>query len=288
MDLLIVGNLGPVFEWVRDGIRAASGLPRVAVSDPGLLAAEAGTPAERLCWTNHLTPALAEAVHQGRLRVIATFDLPADALAAVDLTPPLAMRRIAATLYAQGDLLGAPHVMQADQESDPAMLLAHCGLAETGFPPLRNGTNSNSEFAELLAPAYAYARHRHRLPQIWPRSLLLDGDHPDQPLPRVINLTGPARTLAYGPYIGFPPGPARLSAVLAVAPSCRHAEMAIELHGGAPLGRGQFTLTAPGIFAAEIDVNIPSARAALEIRLKSTRGAIEGEIGIDHVTLTPV
>jgi len=283
MDILIVGVSGPVFERVKAGIRAASNLPAVPAADPELLASDPAAPAARLGWTNHLTPELADAVRDGRLRVIQTFDSAEDACAA--LGRPKGPRNAAAALYAQGDLLGLPAVMQADHDCDPAAVLAHCGLADAPFPPLGASLPPEPALADLLAPAFAYARRGERLEQIWPRSVLLDGDHPDQPLPRVINLTGPARNLAYGPYIGFSPGRARLSVVLAVAPTCRHAEMAIELHGSRPLGRGLFLLTQPGMFSAEIDVVVPSARERLEIRLKSERGAIEGEIGVDHVRL---
>jgi len=285
MDILVVGIAGPVFDWVRQGIRAASGLPVVSVTDPGLLASDPAAPSARLCWTNNLTPALSTAVREGRLRVIATFD-PADEFC-VRLGPVKGPRAAAAALYAMGDLHGQSGVMQADRDSAPANILAHCGLADAQFPELDTSASPDPDLAALLAPALVFARRGERLTQVWPRSVLLDGDHPDQPLPRVISLTGPARNLAYGPYIGFSPGRARLSVMLAVAPTCRHAEMAIELHGSAPIARGLFLLTQPGIFAAEIDVVIHSAREALEIRLKSERGAIEGEIGVDHVKLIP-
>ena len=285
MDFLVVGSGGPVFEWVRLGIRAACGLPVVSVGDPALLSADPYAPAARICCTNHLTPELAAAVREGRLRAIQTFDTPEDGCKTLGL--PKGPRNVAASLYAQGDLLGQPTVMQVDRDSDPAAMLIHFGLGEAAFPPPGVSAAADPKLAELLAPALAYARRGERLEQVWPRSVLLDGDHPDQPLPRVIALAGPARNLAYGPYIGFSPGRARLSVVLAVAPTCRHAEMALELHGGGQLGRGYFILTQPGIFAAEIDVMIPSARSALEIRLKSERGAIEGEIGVDHVRITP-
>jgi hypothetical protein len=195
---------------------------------------------------------------------------------------------VAAGLYAMGELLGMPQVMQADRGSDPVDLLAFCGLQAAAFPVLAAEELADTELAELLAPALAYARSGLRTRQVWPRLWLQDGDHHDQSLPRMISLTGPARNLAFGPYIGFSPGPARLAVVLAVAPTCRHAEMAIELHDGTLLGRGIFVLTQPGIFSAEINVVIGSAREELEIRLKNTRGAIEGEIGVDHVSLTPI
>jgi len=257
MDLLIVGISGPLFDRVCRGIRAAAG------------------PTAPLSCTNYLSPERAQAAREGRIRVISTFDTPASGCN---------IRETAAALYAQADLLGAPNVMQADRAADPRLLLALFDLPDAPFPELA----SDPPPEPLLAAAAAYARTGERCVQIWPRALLLDGDNPDQPLPRAISLTGPARNLAYGPYIGFSPGPARLSVVMAVAPTCRHAEMAIELHGSGALGRGLFLLTEPGIFAVELDVVVADAREALEIRLKSERGAIEGELGLDHVELRPV
>ena len=197
--------------------------------------------------------------------------------------PGLSVRDGCALLYALADLRGAS-VFWLDQTTKPADFSRFCGLDPAHLPPLPSVRAENPH----LAPALAWARQAERRPQIWPRSLLLDADHPDQPLPKLIALTGPARNLAYGPYIGFSSGPARLDILLAVSANCHRAEMAIELHGQTMLGRGLFTLTRPGLFTATITVHIPSARDALEIRLKLERGAIEGEIGVDQARLAPV
>lgn len=259
MNLLLVGLPGALFDWVRAGLQQV--------------------PGTQLRCAHHLSPELAAGARAGQFRVVACMGSLAGA------RDTMTLAQMAAALYAMGDLAGVD-VLWVDHHSEPSQILSHCGLPAVDLPPPPPAV-SDAEIETLLAAAQAYARHAERQSQIWPRALLFDGDHPDRPLPRVIELTGPARTLAYGPYIGFSPGPARLAVLLAVAPTCRHGEMAIELHGTHMLGRGKFTLTQPGLFSAEIDVVVGSAREPLEIRLKSERGAIEGEIGVDHVSLAP-
>ncbi len=284
MDILVVGIPGPLFDRARQGISAATGLPVVSVRDPDLLASDPAGAPQRLCFTNHLTLELVQAACERRLKVVSCFDAPEDGAAFYDLPWPKPLRRLSASLFAQAELLGLPDVLRLERREDWPALASHCGVA-LATPEAWTERPVDSDLRELLKPASLYAREGKAAVISWPRDLLLDGDRPDQPLPRVIELAGPARTLAYGPYLYAAPGPARLRIVL--ASDCHHAEMAIELHGAALLGRGLFVLDRNGLFAAEIDVEIASAREALEIRLKSERGAIDGRVGVDHVMIWP-
>ncbi len=151
-----------------------------------------------------------------------------------------------------------------------------------GIPP-----DARHLITAVVEPACRYALDGTRVPVTWPRDCLLWGDRPGEPLPRVLDLTGPARVLAYGPYYALPAGRWTMRAILAFSPSSRGASLALELHGATELARFQFTVDQPGLFAASLPVTIPSPREPLEMRLVTERGAIEGTLGIDRAEFIP-
>jgi hypothetical protein len=141
--------------------------------------------------------------------------------------------------------------------------------------------------AEVVAPLFATAATGVPLAVTWSRDCLFWGDHPGEKLPRIIDLTGPARVLAYGPYLHLPPGSWMVRATLAFSPAAIGAPFAIELHGDGLLGRGRFKPGAAGVFAASFPARVRSPHLANEIRVVSEAGAIDGEIGVDHFQLIP-
>jgi hypothetical protein len=106
-------------------------------------------------------------------------------------------------------------------------------------------------------------------------------------VPRVLDLTGPSRVLVYGPYFRLPPGRWTASATIAFSPSCRDTSFTVEIHGSAEISRRLFRVEKPGVFVVSWPVIVPSVWEALEFRLVSQRGAIEGKLGIDRVELVP-
>lgn len=140
-----------------------------------------------------------------------------------------------------------------------------------------------------LMPAFGYGATGRRRKVAWPRACLSLGDRPDvgPPAPLIVEITGPARILVYGPYFYLAAGRWRMSATLAFSPSARGVRLALGLFGPNSLGGCCFTVERAGVFAASTIITVPSAREALEIRLMVERGAIEGELGIDSVTFDP-
>jgi hypothetical protein len=141
---------------------------------------------------------------------------------------------------------------------------------------------------QVVLPAFRFASTGMRGDVTWPRAVLLWGDHPNEPAPRVLDLTGPARVLCYGPYFRLPPGHWKARVKLAFSPRCKDAPLALEMHGEARHGRCRFRVPGAGLYEAVFPFVIPSPREAIEIRLVSERGAIEGALGIEHATLTPI
>ena len=141
--------------------------------------------------------------------------------------------------------------------------------------------------AEMVGPMFERALAGVGQPIRWSRSCLFWGDHPDQRLPRILDLTGPARVIAYGPYFHLPVSRWTVRATLAFSPAAAGALMAVELHGEDLLGRGKFVAPAAGVFIASFAAQTTTADVPVEIRLVLETGAIEGECGVGHVDLVP-
>lgn len=140
---------------------------------------------------------------------------------------------------------------------------------------------------EVITPMFQIAASGRRQKITWSRAGLFWGDRPGEPLPRIIDLTGPARVLAYGPYFYLPAGGWTVRAVLAFSPAAVGAPMAVELHGDGLLGRGRLSPKQAGVFAASFPADVRSPHVPIEVRVVSEAGAIDGEIGVDHLALVP-
>jgi hypothetical protein len=168
---------------------------------------------------------------------------------------------------------------------DPATPLAACAGLQPGTDRL--STEGRALAHEVVEPMFTAAATGTPQAVRWSRDCLFWGDHPDEKLPRVVGLTGPARVLAYGPYLHLPPGVWTVRATLAFSPAAAGAPFAIELHSDALLGRGRFKPASAGVFLASFRADVASAHLANEIRVINENGAIEGDIGVDHVQLHP-
>jgi hypothetical protein len=212
-----------------------------------------------------------------------------------------------------GDIVCSKNVLilyRSDFQNDPEIgsrILGHAGLwREPAEDPLLQLVRSSIDDLDglltepasipqslqnltktVLAPSIHYGCTGQRVPVVWPRDCLYWGDQPGLPLPRVLELTGPARVLVYGPYYVLPVGTWRIRVTLAVSASACKTPLALELHGAAELARFQFSVDQPGLFVASMVITIRSAREPLECRLTVLRGAIEGQLGLDRIEFTP-
>ena len=139
----------------------------------------------------------------------------------------------------------------------------------------------------VLEPAFHFAATSERLPLTWPRACLLSGDRPDQPAPAVLDLTGPARVIVYGPYFHIPPGHWIAQARFAFSPFARGARIALEFHGASCLARCSFQAERAGIFRIDLPFHVSSDFDIIELRLVLEHGAIEGHVGLDDIHLIP-
>jgi hypothetical protein len=273
-------------------------------------------PAARVFVGDFLQDAWADPIRNGHLAAVLVLDDVGpswEKLSEIGQQPAEVRHNLVAVATSFGDVAGQHRVLVVTRSAwnDPdtlaARILRHAGLsvetsdalfaiiagagstsAPCDFPAAASISDEyRKTIATIVMPAFAYARTGARLPVTWPRSCLYWGDSPGEALPRVLDLTGPSRILAYGPYLALPPGRWTMTTTLALSPASRGAVLSLGLYGAADLGRFEFQVDGPGLFKASIPVTVVSPREPLEIRLVTERGAIEGTIGIDEIAFRP-
>jgi hypothetical protein len=313
MDLLIVGPPGSLFRWVCDLVQAAASAQGVATAT-GYLGRDDAWPEQaapqtadlRLLTANVPSAALLAAAGGEGLPTLIVVGQPAQSLAEMrhgGHELGVTLRHLSASTTPLGSLLERPSTMavtpEAEQNQAEAArnILTFAGLgampdeAVPAFPAAADISTLTPVETELvdaiLAPAFHYATVGERRMFVWPRCSLYWGDHPGEPVPRVIELTGPARVLVYGPYCHLPPGRWAARATLAFSQSCRGAPFALEVLSTKELGRVRFRVPQAGLFEVACSAYVPSSAEPLEMRLVTERGAIDGTLGIDRVEFRP-
>jgi hypothetical protein len=322
-DILVAGSPGTLMGWTFDLLARAIAGRYITVAHLPITGDARWSPpdpasglAARLFVGDFLQEAWVGPIHDGQVAAVLVIDDVSHAWAHLRQTGQQAAEathRLVAAATSFGDLVGHQRVLIVtatagdDLAALAARILAHVGMPVQSAddmvaalalggppqvawelpPPIPICDQARPLIDAVILPALAYGATGQRVPVTWPRDCLFWGDNPGEPLPRALDLAGPSRNLAYGPYLALPPGRWIMSATLAFSPASRGAVLALELHGARELGRIGFTVEGPGLFKASVAVSVPSPREKLEIRLVSERGAIEGVIGIDHIAFQP-
>ncbi|TXI03068.1 MAG: hypothetical protein E6Q76_14560 [Rhizobium sp.] len=112
----------------------------------------------------------------------------------------------------------------------------------------------------------------------WPKETFLSGDRLGETLDDIVDLTGGARCLLYGPYLHLPAGQWNAKLAFDVDEDCYGQVFTVEVHSGELLGRLRICPEGTGSFVAAVPVNVVDPRAPIEIRLMMDSGAIEGRL----------
>ncbi len=301
MRMLLTGTPGPLLEFAERWIAAivqASGqtAPALRRHDPAIedeaiadavrrgdlpAAVVIGDPLSclsALVGAGHTPVAAARALTAGAAPLAAWADWPV-----IQLRPDMAAGEAAKALL-DGLGIAAEAPIAGNQAASLAQLAA-IGAAPSALSDHLAEIQALAD--EVVAPLFAAAATGRGAAVRWSRACLIWGDHPGENLPRIIDLTGPARVLAYGPYFYLPPGAWTVCATLAFSPAAVGTPFAVELHSDTLLGQGRFRPGAAGVFAATFPAYVRSAHLANEIRVINEAGAIDGDIGVDHILLTP-
>jgi hypothetical protein len=235
-----------------------------------------------------------------------------DLITQSNLEPAEATRRVASSCGAISryiDLPGALVITAERDWLDPAATIAavanHFGLAvctsdierivaDLAAAGLRPSVDSEACLADLGEEAAAmingavgaYSEYLG-LPDkiIWARDLFRGEG--GKPVPSMIEITGKARNLIYGPYVALPPGNWTADLVIGFSEDAIDTTFRVDVFAGSMLNMTSTKPTLPGVHMVSINFLIEEANDNLvEIRLYSETAAIFGQIVLGHVILT--
>ena len=123
---------------------------------------------------------------------------------------------------------------------------------------------------------------------VWDRELFIAND-PQKSAADMLDLSGGARILIFGPYIHLPPSAWTAQVRLAVSPDAAGHVLRIEAYSGRQLAAATLQPPAGGIFVTDLHFSLgePSP-AGLEIRVTVTEDNAKGRLAFGQVALTPV
>jgi hypothetical protein len=122
----------------------------------------------------------------------------------------------------------------------------------------------------------------------WPNSTFHLTDKDATLATDYIELTGPARLLVFGPYMGLPRGRWIAAPAITVADNLSGNNITIDIStnlGTEVLAKVKAKLPAEGEYWCEIAFEMPHSHLPIEVRLFLNQGAIEGKLRFNSVTL---
>lgn len=125
----------------------------------------------------------------------------------------------------------------------------------------------------------------------WSPDLFMMGDSPDEPPLKVIDVTGGARVIVFGPYMFLPPGSYDLTWQVALSSDLRGLPFEVSCVSGpglTPLGKIRFEALSGGAFASTLRIRHTLSKDYLQILIRTERGAIQGRIALLGVRVRPV
>lgn len=148
-------------------------------------------------------------------------------------------------------------------------------------------TIDERQIVDQLAGGYSAIAARHSLIKIdWPVSVMIDASAPDKIFTGRIELVGPARFLAYGPYLHLTRGLWRADIEFEIYDNLSGNQLCVDIYVGTLLAAAIAPLPASGRYQLQVSFKItdPSFEP-VELRFQLTSGAIEGVIDLTRITL---
>jgi hypothetical protein len=161
------------------------------------------------------------------------------------------------------------------------------------LPPSGRGTGTLIDTdlmlaAEIVDPLISMARGRTGRPVVWPTAAFSYADAPGLPAPASADISGPVRTLYYGPYLHLPPARYRVEAILAFSDEIREVAFTIEVHAAHWLARARIEQGRSGAYRGYFFITHHDAVATVEIRLRNEQGVARGRLSLIELMFFPV
>jgi hypothetical protein len=155
-----------------------------------------------------------------------------------------------------------------------------------GSAPVPTLTGSlQSLTRQLLTPLTNLVIGTSRAPLTWPLACFYSGNHPGEVAAPVIDVSGPARALYYGPYFYLPAGKWRADVQLVFFENLHDTILAVDVAGREKLGEVRVRAQGTGLYQVPVPFSIDSMEDQLEVRIWLTRGALEGLLGFSQVVM---
>ncbi|MEI4483113.1 MULTISPECIES: hypothetical protein [unclassified Phyllobacterium] len=157
-------------------------------------------------------------------------------------------------------------------------------------PGAENGTISPQIRAiafDVLKPLDGSVMRTRNQHIIWPLQTFLLNDKAGANIVSEIELVGRARCVVYGPYFHLPLGQWTARFSLRIDSEIYGQIFTIEIHNSELLSKIRIRPVQTGSFVAEAQFRVERAREAIEIRLFTESGAIEGSIAHWSMELIP-
>jgi hypothetical protein len=122
---------------------------------------------------------------------------------------------------------------------------------------------------------------------IWDSSLFFDGKTMTSPAPGIIDMTGPARCLYYGPYLHLPLGPWEGFLYLGCTDQVSDVRLRMDIYSDAIDAVFVTRLTKGGIYRMPISFAVGDVRNPIQVRIFIDRGEIDGLFAFKQVVLRP-
>ena len=138
---------------------------------------------------------------------------------------------------------------------------------------------------QVLTPMLAYAQGA-REPIVWPLCCFYAGDRPNELAPPIVETSGPARCLYYGPYFHLPAGRWQVDVQLFFSNDVPDSLLSAEIFAQDSLAQVGMHPQHAGLFEAGMVAIVPSCEDRLQFRLWNRFGALSGQVGLHQVLLT--
>lgn len=138
---------------------------------------------------------------------------------------------------------------------------------------------------QLAGPYQAVANGRSLDHMDWPISLFMDSANPDSPFSGRLELLGPARFLAYGPYLHLTPGKWYADVIFEVQENHSGNQLYADVYSGDILSVVTTPLPASGTYRFEISFEITNPHEPVQVRFQTLSGAIEGVVTFNRISV---